>query len=147
MVCGENKPTSSSQRSTYSLKLSSIRRAVAAESVGLGFIAANVNSKFLKVCKNGEWQVFVPAVAAQLKGGVDIVLDVHGGFGFHEEFALPCQAKGVIELELSSICSVSNDDLSVLVILIALKVHVPAKRFEERVQEFDAAGLRCTPER
>jgi len=109
--------------------------------VRVGFVAAVVDSKFLEVRKNGERQVFVPGVAPQLESRVNVILDIHGGFlGFHEEFALPGKAEGVIGRfgTVFDLQRVLYDDLAVLRGVVVLIVHVPAKSFEKRVQELDA---------
>ena len=80
----------------------------------------------------------VPGVTAQLVGGVDVVLDVDGGFlGFDVELALATDLEGVIggfggafDLE-----GVLDDHLAVFGGEVVFVVHVPAEGFKERVEE------------
>jgi hypothetical protein len=99
---------------------------------------ANQNSRLFK---DVERKFGRKSVAPQLKSGAGVVLDVRGGlFGFQKKF--PCAAnEETIVGRLGCFADLDGvlvDDVLVGFGVAPLVIHVPAERFEKRVEKFTA---------
>ena len=98
---------------------------------GCGLGSAVVDGELLEIGEDGEGQLGAPRIAAELVGGLDVVLDVDRGLlGLDEELALLADAEGVIRRlgRAADFDLVLVDDLFVLLGEALHVVDVPAER-------------------
>lgn len=110
-------------------------------SVLAGFKPAVVDGKLLKIGQDAQRQLGAPAVAAQLKGGMDVFFDVDGRFfGFQEELAGAAHAKAVVRGlgNAAHLDGVFVDDVFIRLGIALLVADIPAQLFEKGIDKLPA---------
>ena len=119
-----------------------VERAGGCGFIGLnGFYAAVVDGEFFKVGQYAQGQLGRPGIAAQLKGRVDIILEIDRGlFGFEKKFAGAADAETVVRGlgEAAYLDGVFVDNVLVGLGIAAVVVNIPAEGLEKGVDEFTA---------
>lgn len=103
--------------------------------------AAIVNGEFLEVGKDAERELGGPGVAAELEGGLGLVLDDDGRFfGFEKEFAGAADAKAVVRRfgGFADFDGVFVNDVFIGFGVTGVVIDIPAEGFEEGIKEFAA---------